>query len=163
MAARFPGRVTALALLCSAVADHEPGPQLRAFGEQEDALLEAGDVAAATELNIATWLGPDADAATRDKVRAMQQHAFEVQLAAPPEAEVLHPPYDPAAIAVPTLVISGAHDLPDFRGMAAELAARLPDARLIELDWAGHLPSLERPDAVNEILLDFLRTAVPAD
>ena len=27
----------------------------------------------------------------------------------------------------------------------------------VELDWAGHLPSLERPDAVLAMLLDVLR------
>jgi 3-oxoadipate enol-lactonase len=161
IAARWPDRVTALALLCANAADHEPGPELRAFGELEEALLDAGDVAGATELNLATWLGPLADAATREKVRAMQQHAFEVQLAAPESAEVLHPPYDLAAIAVPTLVVSGAHDLADFRAIASDLAGRLQNARLVELDWAGHLPSLEQPALLSEILTDFLRTTAP--
>jgi 3-oxoadipate enol-lactonase len=162
MAARWPDRVAAMALLCPAVADHEPGPELRAFGEREATLLEVADVAGPTELNLDTWLGPLTDAATREKVRAMQRHAFEVQLAAPPEAEVVHPPYDLATIAAPTLVVSGVHDLPDFRSIATDLAGRLPGTRLIELDWAGHLPSLERLDLVNEILVDFLHTAMPA-
>jgi pimeloyl-ACP methyl ester carboxylesterase len=162
VAARWPARVAALALLCTATADHEPGPELRAFGEREEALLEAGDVAGAVELNLETWLGPEADPATREKVATMQRHAFEVQLAAPPAAEVLDPPYDVSAIAVSTLVVSGSHDLADLRGIAVDLVGRLPAARLIELDWAGHLPSLERPAAVNEILVDFLRTALRA-
>jgi pimeloyl-ACP methyl ester carboxylesterase len=32
----------------------------------------------------------------------------------------------------------------------------------VELAWAGHLPSLERPDAVNDILIDFLGEVLPA-
>jgi pimeloyl-ACP methyl ester carboxylesterase len=30
----------------------------------------------------------------------------------------------------------------------------------VELEWAGHLPSLERPELLNPLLLDFLRGAV---
>ena len=46
LAARWPRRVTALALLSTAMFGHAPSPELRAFGEREDELLAAGDVAA---------------------------------------------------------------------------------------------------------------------
>ena len=162
VAARWPDRVAGLALLCTSAAELEPGPELRAFVDGEEAMLEAGDVAGATELNLATWLGPDADAATREKVREMQRHSFEVQLVASDETGPVRVPYELSAITAPSLVVSGAHDLPDFRVIAAELAARLPGARLVELGWAGHLPSLERPDAVNDILIEFLGEVLPA-
>ncbi|MCW6008334.1 alpha/beta hydrolase [Micromonospora sp. CPCC 205371] len=155
VAARWPSRVSALALLCTAMAGHEPSAALRAFGEREDALLEAGDVEAATELNVDTWLTPDATEATREAVRVMQRHAFAVQLAAPDVAPI-RAEFDLAAITAPTLLVWGARDLVDFRQIATRLAAELPDARHVELPWAGHLPSLERPAEVNEILLDFL-------
>ena len=45
----------------------------------------------------------------------------------------------------------------DFRETAVELAQRIAGARHVELDWAGHLPSLERPAELNPLLLDFLR------
>jgi 3-oxoadipate enol-lactonase len=157
IAARRPARVTRLVLLCTARAGHEPGPELRAFGDREDALLAAGDVAAATELNVDTWLGPHTDRQTREKVRDMQRHAFDVQLAATVEYPPIRVPYDPAAITAPTLIVSGGHDLADFRQIAAELAGQIPGARHVELDWAGHLPSLERPPEINALLLDFLR------
>jgi len=32
----------------------------------------------AVELNVATWLGPDADEQTRARVRLMQRHAFDM-------------------------------------------------------------------------------------
>jgi 3-oxoadipate enol-lactonase len=157
IAARWPQRVTSLALLCTAVAGHEPSAELRAFGDREDALLEAGDIAGATELNVDTWLGPHADEATRDKVRQMQRHAFEVQLAAVEEFEPIRAETDLSAITAPSLLIAGSHDLADFRQIAAELSAQLADARHLELAWAGHLPSLERPEALNPVLIDFLR------
>jgi pimeloyl-ACP methyl ester carboxylesterase len=34
----------------------------------------------------------------------------------------------------------------------------MPEAALVELDWAGHLPSLERPDEVTTLLTSFLLT-----
>ncbi|MGX6606568.1 alpha/beta fold hydrolase [Micromonosporaceae bacterium Da 78-11] len=156
VAARWPSRVTALALLCTALRGHEPGPELAAFSDREDALLEAGDVAGATELNVAAFVGPHADDRTRDLVRQMQRHAFDVQLAAVEEFAPVRAGHDLAAITARSLLVSGAHDLPDFRAIAVQLAGLLPQARHVELDWAGHLPNLERPDEVNALLLDFL-------
>ncbi|WP_063729174.1 alpha/beta fold hydrolase [Streptomyces sp. RTd22] len=159
VAAARPAAVTALALLCSAQPGHTPGPALRSFAEREDALFEAGDLTAAVELNVATWLGPEAGDEARERVRRMQRHAFEVQLTAefaPAEARV-----DLARIEAPCLAVSGAHDLPDFREIAAHLAARIPGARHQELPWAGHLPNLERPSAVTDLLTSFLRETAP--
>src|SRR4051794_529335 len=51
LAARWPRRVAALALLNTAWAGHPPSAGLAAFGAREDALLEAGDVTGATDLN----------------------------------------------------------------------------------------------------------------
>ena len=156
-ASRWPARVTALALICSALPGHPPSEALRAFGDREDALLAAGDVEGATRLNVDTWVGPAAPAATRAFVAEMQRHAFEVQLAGPDD--VAEEPTEIAleVVDAPALVVSGAHDLVDFRDIAVRLAERLPSARHVELDWAGHLPSLERPEPVNRLLIDFLR------
>ncbi|HEX4816257.1 MAG TPA: alpha/beta hydrolase [Nonomuraea sp.] len=157
IAARWPERVTALVLLSTAWAEHESSAELREFGRREDELIEAGDLAGATELNVETCLGPHADEATREKVREMQRHAFEVQVAASEEVESIKVETDVTAITAPSLLISGHHDLPDFRQIAARLADQLADARHLHLDWAGHLPSLERPDVLNPVLIDFLR------
>ena len=157
IAARRPRTITALALLCSAAPDHEPGEKLRAFNERENALLAAGDIDAAVELNVATSLGPEADDTVRDQVRLMQRHAFEVQLAAPEEFAHIPAEVDPSLITAPCLIVSGRHDLPDFREIAVRLATRIPGARHHELPWAGHLPSLERPAEVSDLLTRFLR------
>jgi 3-oxoadipate enol-lactonase len=157
VAARWPDRVSALALLCAGMPGHRPSAELRAFGAREDPLLEAGDIASAVELNVATWVGPEADEATRDRVRLMQRHAFEVQLAATEEFPALDlGEADLGKVSAPCLAVSGRHDLPDFREIAARLPELLPDARHLELPWAGHLPSLERPAEVTALLVDFL-------
>jgi pimeloyl-ACP methyl ester carboxylesterase len=160
LASTAPRRVSSLVLLCSAGPGVEPTADLRAFAAQEQALLEAGDVDGATELNVRTWLGPDADDRTRESVRTMQRHAFAVQLAAgqqahdeeheegdEPAADV-----DLAAISARTTVVAGRHDLDYFRPLAQHLAARIPAATHVELDWAGHLPNLERPDETTALI-----------
>jgi pimeloyl-ACP methyl ester carboxylesterase len=155
-AARWPERVTALILLATALPGHERSPGLRAFGDREDELLEAGDVAAATELNVDRWVGPLADDKTREAVRVMQRHAFEMQLATA-EPELVTDDFALSAVTAPTLLISGAHDLPDFHDIAVRLTTELPDATHRHLDWAGHLPSMECPDLLTPMVIAFLR------
>jgi 3-oxoadipate enol-lactonase len=161
-AARWPQRVTALALLCAAMPGHEPTDALRDFWQREGELIDADDIAGAVELNVSTWLGPEASEATREQVRLMQRHAFEVQLAAPQEYEPVKVAIDLGAITAASLVVSGTKDLPDFRLIAARLATLLPGARQVELPRAGHLPTLERPQEMSALLTAFLRDTVPA-
>ncbi|MFJ2953253.1 alpha/beta fold hydrolase [Streptomyces sp. NPDC087270] len=163
IAARRPERVAALALLCPGQPGHEPSAELRAIGEREDALLEAGEIAAAVELNVETWLGPDAGEEARAAVRTMQQRAFDVQLAAPEGAGRREVAVDLSVVGAPCLAVSGGQDVTDFR----EIGARLPklltgaDVRHVELPWAGHFPGLERPEEVTELVTGFLRETYP--
>lgn len=156
LAARWPDRVGALVLLCAALRGQTPTPAITAFSDGEDALLEAGDVDAAVKLNVDTFLGPRATDETREQVAAMQRRAFEVQLAADDVASV-QVDTELSAITARTLVVSGAHDVDFFGDIARRLTAEIPGARHTALDWAGHLPSLEDPAALNPLLLDFLR------
>jgi 3-oxoadipate enol-lactonase len=152
LATHYPDRVTSLLLLCAAYLGIDPTPAVEAFGDREDELLEAGDIEAAVQLNVDAWVGPEADERSRNLVAEMQRRAFELQL----PAEHLPGPerrdVDLAAIVAPALVVSGGHDFDYFQTIAAHLATTLPNARLVGLDWAGHLPSLERPDAVTALL-----------
>ena len=160
LATLHPGRVSSLVLLCPALRGVDPTAELASFTEAEDRLLAAGDIDGAVELNVRTWLGPEADDDTRALVRLMQADAFAVQLAADALAPGPQPrpvEVDPAAIAVPTLVVSGDHDLDHFRAIAALLSDQIPGAESVSLPWAGHLPSLERPDAALALLLDVVR------
>ncbi|MBL7257847.1 alpha/beta fold hydrolase [Paractinoplanes lichenicola] len=155
IAARWPSRVSALALLCTAAPTLVPTSRLRSIWDQENALLEAGDVDGASALMLASFVGPLATDEVRAFIGEMQRHAYEVQLAAG-DVEELETEWSPDSITAPTLLLTGAHDLPEFHTVAAGLAVRLPAARHVELEWAGHLPSLEDPPAVNRLLLDFL-------
>ncbi|PZG22779.1 alpha/beta fold hydrolase [Nonomuraea aridisoli] len=143
-------------VLLNPVADLEPTPDLRAYWAEERRLLEQGDVQGAAELNARTLLGPEASEDARTRLVAMQRHAFEVQLAADPEPEQTEGELSLPGIDVPALVVAGGHDLPYFRESARHVAGELPRARLLELEWAGHLPALERPEEISALLLDYL-------
>ena len=71
----------------------------------------------------------------------------------PPTAEVLQD------LRLPALVVVGEHDLPDFQDMADEVVRRLPGARKVVLEGAGHLCNMEDPASFNRVLLEFLSTA----
>ncbi len=157
-ASSYPERVVKLALLCPALGDFAPTADVERFGAREEELLERGDIEGATELNVETWLGPEATPDTRDLVRAMQRHAFEIQMAAG-EPTIAPVEVEPGRITATTLLVSGSKDLEFFRKVALHLSHAIPRARHVELDWAGHLPSLERPGEITELLLDFLSAA----
>ncbi|MEL7974990.1 alpha/beta fold hydrolase [Isoptericola sp. F-RaC21] len=165
LASAHPGRVRELVLLCPAAPGVPDTPASDAFDAEEARLLEAGDVDGAVRLNVATWLGPDADDAARAALAVMQRRAFDVQLAADEAASAAGMPepgpdgveVDLAGIRVPTFVVEGAHDMDRLRACARHVAASVPGAELSVLDWAGHLPVLERPDAILALLLDVLR------
>jgi len=68
-----------------------------------------------------------------------------------------------AEIAVPTLVVTGEHDVPDFAAMARLVAERIPGCRLAIVPGCGHLVPLERGDDLARLVLEHLaRVPVPA-
>jgi pimeloyl-ACP methyl ester carboxylesterase len=62
-------------------------------------------------------------------------------------------------IGVPTLVVEGGDDKLLPSGWAAQIAKQIDGARAAVVAKAGHCPQIERPAAVNELLLDFFATA----
>jgi pimeloyl-ACP methyl ester carboxylesterase len=70
---------------------------------------------------------------------------------APPTAEVL------GTISVPTLMIVGELDLPDFQTIAQRIAAGMPHVTLRTIAKAGHMANLEAPREFNDLVLEHLR------
>jgi pimeloyl-ACP methyl ester carboxylesterase len=62
-------------------------------------------------------------------------------------------------IACPTLVVWGAKDYLVPVRDADVFESLIPDARKVVFADTGHVPQLERPDAVNQLLLEFLAEA----
>lgn len=58
---------------------------------------------------------------------------------------------------IPTLVICGAQDRATPPEMVRQLAARLPNARFLLIENAGHIPSIEQPQALSNGIETFLK------
>ncbi|GAB3678409.1 alpha/beta fold hydrolase [Angustibacter aerolatus] len=150
-------RVGRLLLIDPATTTLQPCERLRALWTAERAALAAGDVDAAVRANADTWVGPEATPAGRAAFTTQQRAVFEVQLATPDDVEEVEHEPDAATVEVPTTVVVGLHDLPSFVDAARELAVALPHGTLVELAWAGHVPSIEDPERFEPVLLDALR------
>lgn len=71
-------------------------------------------------------------------------------------SQTLHvTPAELAAVSVPALVIAGDTSHPALRSIARRLAARLPDARFIELADCGHVTYAEQPQAFGGVVSTF--------
>jgi 3-oxoadipate enol-lactonase len=165
-----PDLVRALVLVAAALPGVDWSQDVRAYGAAEDDAVAAGDLDAATELNLRMWVdGPgrgagDVDPAVRAAVGGMQRRALELQapswerleeeLLVPDVAELL------GDVAVPTLVLVGAEDVGDFRVLAARMAHEIPGAELATIPGAAHVPNLEQPTAFDTVVLEFLARAL---
>lgn len=58
-------------------------------------------------------------------------------------------------IRVPTLVVVGEHDTP-FLNASAYMEQKIPGASRVVVPGAGHAANLDRPEEVNDALIDFL-------
>jgi pimeloyl-ACP methyl ester carboxylesterase len=145
VASAAPDRLERLVLLDTAADLVEPDESLREVWQREHSLVEAGDLDGATDLMVEVWLGPDADEQHRALLWDMQRRAFDLQVAAGDDVTNRDLPLDLARITAPVTVVVGGHDLLFFRTTARTLVDGLPQADLVELPWARHLPSLERP------------------
>jgi 3-oxoadipate enol-lactonase len=141
-------------------------PELRAGWDHVNDLYDAGDIEGANEYEIRMWVdGPQRtsemiDPAFRERVRAMNgalllrddEEGDEIELD-PPAAERL------GDITAPTLILYGDHDIADVQQAGPLLAQAIPEARLVVLQNASHLPQMEQPERFNEVVLLFLHEA----
>jgi pimeloyl-ACP methyl ester carboxylesterase len=160
LAVERPDLVERLVLVNTALPGWEWSEEVRRANAEEDAALERGDLDAAADANL-FWVGADATEEVRGLVRAMAKRSFELIL---PVADDVEPvPVEPPVqerlgeIRVPTLIVVGADDVRDMAEIADVLERELPDTRRETIEGAAHLPSLERPEELNRLLLDFLR------
>jgi 3-oxoadipate enol-lactonase len=164
-----PELVSALVLVAPGLPGHDWSPEVVASWEEEEAALEAGDLDRAVEVNLRTWVdGPrrhpeDVDPFVRACVGEMQRHAFELQLPVGEDAEeeLLVPDLAErlGEIRAPTLVVVGDEDVLDMHAIADRLAREVPGAGRATIAGAAHVPSLERPQEFDALVLPFLEEA----
>jgi pimeloyl-ACP methyl ester carboxylesterase len=135
---------------------------LWAFAEAEHDALQRGDLDAAVDANVSTWVvgpgrrAPDVDEGVQDAVRRMQRRVFELQ--EPWGDDVDEREVEPPAVErlgdlrCPVQVLVGAHDV-DAAITAADLVSTaVPGA--VRVDWpdVAHLPSMEQPERFLDLL-----------
>jgi 3-oxoadipate enol-lactonase len=126
--------------------------EMRSYFEAEEQAIEAGDLDAATEVNMEFWVKPE----HRDEVRPQQRRALELQTAHE-EPELIWPEMGSLSnLEMQTLVIVGTDDHADFHAIAEHLAGGIPHADLAIVPGAGHLVGVDQPEELNALLLEFL-------
>lgn len=163
VALHHPERVAALVLIGPALGGHRfQDPELHAAWERTDELVASGELGSAADLELSLWLaGPhrlveELDDDLRERLREMLVRSYTLET-----GDEQDPPGGPASgrlagITAPTLLLVGALDRPDIHRIADLLAERLPAARRIRLAGVAHLPSVETPERVNRLILEFL-------
>lgn len=155
VAANAPQRVDRLALLCTSA---RLGPP-EAWA-QRAATVRAAGTAAIADRTVGRWFTPGF-AARRQKVVAWARDQLDHTPAtgyagccAAIETMDLEPVLP--TINAPTLVIAGADDPATPPEHAERIAAAILDSRAVVVPDAAHLASIEQPDTVNRLLLEFL-------
>jgi pimeloyl-ACP methyl ester carboxylesterase len=59
-------------------------------------------------------------------------------------------------IKVPVLIITGAKDIRDFQQIAELLHKKIKQSLKKQIPEAGHMCNMEKPDAFNRLVADFL-------
>jgi 3-oxoadipate enol-lactonase len=160
LAANAPERLDALVACCTSA---HPG-NAPAWAERAAVVTAAAGTAPIVDAVVAGWTTP-AFAAAHPEVAAQLRAML---LASPPAGyaaccgvlERLDLRDALPEIVVPTLIVGGAQDaaLPPDHG--ERIAAAIPGARFALLDPAAHIPMVERPGAVTDLILEHLE--IPA-
>ena len=155
----FPQRVRALVLAdTSARAETESGRRLR--HEMADRLLREGMNRFADEV-LPKMIAPrniEALPDVAEHVLTMMRGTSPEGAAAALRGRAERPDYVGMLprIAVPTLVIVGRDDEFTPVDEAQLMYERIPDASVVVVDGAGHMPNLEQPAAFNSAVAQFL-------
>ena len=149
-----PGRVSALVLVASALGGRPL--ELEGTPEQEARWADAeqrGNSAELAELDLEVWAPLGAD----EELRRMFVENADASNAEDPE-ERLEPPAATrlSEVAVPTLVITGSHDVRALAAVADDLVAGIAGARRAEIANADHMVPWRQPEELARLVLEFL-------
>lgn len=157
MAIRHPGLVRSLVLADCGACFSEPGRQaFRAMA----AGVDAGGPAKIADVAMRRLFAPEFQEA-HPELMAERRAAFlrtapDVLTAACHALATLDLRAEVEQVRVPTLVLVGEQDEATPPAMSRELAALLPDARLMVLDGCAHVPQLQDPAAFLAAIAPFL-------
>lgn len=156
LALRAPDRVRSLAPVCTGAKLGEP-----AAWHERAALVRAEGTGAVVATSRQRWFAPgfperapEVSGPLLDRLREVDPEGYARACEA---LALLDLRGDLARITAPTVVVSGAQDIPCPPEMGAIVADGVPCARQVVLDGVGHLAPAEAPEAVAAILRDLIR------
>jgi pimeloyl-ACP methyl ester carboxylesterase len=163
LALRAPERVAGLILLSPAVSgapEQALDPDTQRLSDLIDEALAAGDLDEVNRLETWLWLDGPASASGRvgDPARALALAMNAIAIANESERAELESDPELGAwdrlseIAAPATVACGTLDLPEFSVHGRMLAEGLPRGGFVALEGMAHLPALEGPAVVAQLV-----------
>lgn len=166
LAVTAPDRVSALVLVGAGTPGMTWPEELQDIWDAQETAMADGHYGQVVDLDLQMWVAGlgrsihDVDPAVVRRVAAwchanLRRELDAVEGGAPQRI-------DPIAkdrlgdVTAPTLALVGEHDQPLMHEVARLVAEGVPDGRLAVIDGTAHLPSLERPDVFDELVLGFL-------
>jgi pimeloyl-ACP methyl ester carboxylesterase len=163
-ALQHPTHVRALVLIAPGVAgapDVTYTPEIERLLAQLEAAENIGDLDRINAIKAHIWLDgplqPEGRVAGQARTLFLDMHG--IALRSPPTGANLDaaPAYHRLGeISVPSLVISGNLDFPHIHERCRHIANVLPNGSYHELTGAAHLPSLERPTEITDLVTEFV-------
>ena len=143
----------------------------RAVADTEEAraarIKMADNVAEWGSARVAEMMGPklfsaralEAEPQLMNDVRRVVKNTPPASIAAAQRGMAARPDVTPMLpqIQVPTLVLVGAEDAISSSAEMRTIADAIPNAEFVEIANAGHMTTMEQPEAVNEALVAFLK------
>jgi 3-oxoadipate enol-lactonase len=128
---------------------------VRAVGKEEGDLYDAGRLDDAASLMVSGWLVGDRRQ-EEDVPRELRERVFTMQRRAYDLGEPDTGTFDLDNVRARTLYLRGELDWPDVAAAGERLVRELPDAREVVIGACAHLPTMERPEEVARLILEFL-------
>ncbi len=162
-ALRYPGRVIGLVLIGTSVTG-APWTATAAEGQieaAEELAYERGDIDMINRVEAHAWL--DGPRAQSGRVTGAARELFlqmnGLVLSKPPLTQEEQPREAwsrVGEVGAPALLVVGDEDFTALIERHEHLSEEMPNAFAVMLEGVAHLPSLERPDLVDTLLLEFL-------
>lgn len=159
-----PERTVGLVLVGTSITgtdEPEFEPEIEPLVQALDDALERADRDLINQLQAHAWL--DGPTSVNGRVRGAVRELFfdmnGIALHKPDlsQEEEREPAFDSlSAISAPTLLVVGELDFPYIIERHDILSEEIEDSFAVVLEGTAHLPSLERPDLFNPLLIEFL-------
>ena len=159
---RHPARVRSLILVDTFPGFDDSFSQAgreRFVRERREPLVNGKEPSDIAPLVAPTLVSPTASAAVIQELIDSMSLLHKASYLKTIEAMTMYRPVcDVSAIKVPVQIIVGADDKLTPPSVSQKMHEQIADAQLLVLEDTGHLSNLEKPQAVNDCIVDFLRS-----